>query len=174
MASTATMASARQRRPQPAAPVPALVTDAKIRNETRNGALPSSKAEKNGAVLVAPPSSLSKNEELVLSSATPPWHAILVLSVFIGVFASCLPGLQKLDEVAVVETFTARIFPELISVYQLSVFRGIFAFIIWGTTIQCWVSPGWKTVTSYLSGSKLKAVTTKLEGVKTLFPFTSW
>jgi hypothetical protein len=101
-------------------------------------------------------------------------HAVLLLSVFIGVFASRLPSLQKLDEIAVVETFTARIFPKLISVYQLSVLRGILACTIWGTTIQCWRSPGWEIVTPYLVGTKLKAVPIKLSGVKILYPFTSW
>jgi hypothetical protein len=110
----------------------------------------------------------------VLTSAPPPWHAVVLMTVMSALFLYSLPGQQKLDEIAIMETFAVRLFPDLISLRQLALIRAGIASMIWGITIYNLVAPGWIQMTPYLPDSKLKMVPNMLTGVKTLYPFTSW
>lgn len=110
----------------------------------------------------------------VLLSARPPWHAVLFMAVSAGVLFRCLPSLEQLDEIAIVDTFTKRTFPDLVSLRMLAYIRAAIAMIVWATTVYNLVSPGWEQMTPYMKRSKLKMVPNQLTGVRTLYPFTSW
>jgi hypothetical protein len=90
-----------------------------------------------------------------------------------AVFVPCAFS-GRLDEVANVETFTHRVFPEWISVEQLGIIRLSFAAIIWLTTFYGICSTGNPLVPSYVKGTRLKPAMIQMNGIKTLGPFTSW
>jgi hypothetical protein len=119
-------------------------------------------------------SRVESKDRPVLLSAPPPWHAVALVVTCIGVFVYRLPSWTSIDEAATVETFTRRLFPELISIQQLALVRILFAALIWGTSLQtACISNGWQQTSSYLPGSKLLRVPNTLSGIKTMFPFTS-
>jgi hypothetical protein len=110
----------------------------------------------------------------VLTSAPPPWHSVAILGLMAVFFISTLPAWSQIDEIAVTETFTRRIFPELISLRTLATIRTVQALIVWAVSFHSiFLSKGWEQRTSYLPDSKLKMVFNKLKGLRTMFPFTS-
>jgi hypothetical protein len=115
-----------------------------------------------------------KKTQLVLTSAPPPWHSVAILSLMAVFFIRTLPTWSQIDEIAVTETFTRRIFPELISLRTLATIRTVQALIVWAVSFHSiFLSKGWEQRTSYLPHSKLKMVFNKLKGLRTMFPFTS-
>jgi hypothetical protein len=122
--------------------------------------------QQNGVVVV--------QETQAPTSAPPPWHTVSCIVLFLAIFLQTLPTLAKLDEVARVETFSFRLFPNHLSVRQLAWVRAFMAAAIFTTTIAMATGPGWIQQTAYLKASKLKRIKNHLVGVKTLFPFTSW
>jgi hypothetical protein len=110
----------------------------------------------------------------LLASAPPPCHSVLTWIFFVALFSYLVPSLDKLDEVANVETFTHRVFPEWISVDQLGIIRLSFAAIIWLTTLYGICSTGSPLVPNYVKGTRLKPAVIQMNGIKTLGPFTSW
>jgi hypothetical protein len=116
----------------------------------------------------------NKKDRPALSAAPPPMHAVALMTVFFAVFGYMFPSWEIIDEAATVETFTKRVFPDLISIQQLACIRLAIAAAIWAVSFQCvFLSPGWEQSTSYLKGTKLISVPNKLSGIKTMFPFTS-
>lgn len=110
----------------------------------------------------------------ILSSAPPPWHAVGFIVLCFAILFPTLPTRSKLDEVAHLETFSARLFPQYMSIQQLAWIRAILAGAVWMTTIFMATGSGWIQQTAYLKNSRLKRVPNHLVGVKTLYPFTSW
>jgi hypothetical protein len=110
----------------------------------------------------------------IIHRAPPPWHAVLLIALMSVCSIWGLPSLKKLDEIATMETFTARLFPSLLSIRQLALIRAGIAAVIWGTTVYNLVFPGWEQMTPYLPASKLKMVPNKITGIRTMYPFTSW
>lgn len=108
----------------------------------------------------------------VLSSAPPPYHSILTWIFLTCLWLYVMPSWQKLDEIATIQTFTHRIFPELISVRQMACLRFAFAAVIWTTTIYIYFGKGTELRTFYLPGSKLQPAVIPIKGFKTLFPYT--
>jgi hypothetical protein len=111
----------------------------------------------------------------LLKDAPPPWHAVALLGVFIACFASIFPSLESIDEVATIETFTHRVFPDLISLRMLGFIRLAMALLIWETShFAIFRSKGWTINGRYATVSKLKRTTFQLKGYKTLATFTHW
>ena len=108
-----------------------------------------------------------------LALAFPPWHASALIGVLLAVSVVTLP--QDLDDLATVETFTKRVFPELISLPALVIVRLGIALTCWMVTFyMVFLSTGWDINTTYKSYSKLQNTTLKISGIMTLCPFTSW
>ena len=114
-----------------------------------------------------------KRQQLVLSSAPPPWHSVLVLLTVISISLYLFPTFQSLDETATLETFTSRVFPELLTLRQLAYIRLAFAATIWIASIQGILGRGNYVIIPYLPSSKLKKVPFLLKGFKSLTPFTA-
>jgi hypothetical protein len=121
-----------------------------------------------------------RNEEKLevkplLKDAPPPWHAVALLGVFIACFASIFPSFESIDEVATIETFTHRIFPELISLRTLGFIRLAMALLIWHTSYSViFRSDGFTMIGRYATVSKLKRTRFQMKGWKTLATFTHW
>jgi hypothetical protein len=108
-----------------------------------------------------------------LLRAAPP----SLLTVSLVVFFTCLwsyqfPSSAVFDEIATVETFTHRLFPDIISVQQLGWIRLGISAIVWTSTIQV-VMSGSELYPFYLPGSKLVPIRIPLTGLRTLCPVTS-
>lgn len=112
----------------------------------------------------------------ILEKATPPWHAVaFVCTVMTTCVHQCRTSVQSLDQVAVLETFTHRIFPQYVSLPMLGWIRAAIAASIWIVFYNTLTSDGWVQTTSYPSGSRLQSgVKIMMRGSRTLFPFTSW
>jgi hypothetical protein len=113
---------------------------------------------------------------VVLTSAPPPFHTVLALGLLSVVFACYCPSMERLDEVATVETFTRVLFPQIMNVHSLAYIRLIMALTVWWTTFATAVlSDGSIIFPTYLPGSKLKRrVPIRLKGIRALCPFTCW
>jgi hypothetical protein len=110
----------------------------------------------------------------VLTSAPPPWHSVAIMLLLNIFFIRLLPAWSSIDEIAVTETFTRRIFPELMSLKALAAIRTVQALIVWATSFYIlFVSTGYVFSTSYLPQSKLKTVPNTLAGIRGMYPFTS-
>jgi hypothetical protein len=115
-----------------------------------------------------------KKTETVLTSAPPPWHSVAIMLLMNICFIRLLPAWSVIDEIAVTETFTRRIFPELMSLKALATIRTLQALIVWATSFYIlFVSTGYVFSTSYLPQSKLKCVPNRLAGLRGMYPFTS-
>lgn len=118
---------------------------------------------------------MSDKEKMILKSAPPPAHSIAVVVAMTTVFVSLFPSMESVDRVATVETFTHRVFPDLMTVEQMAYIRLAIAGVIWATSFQTvFLSPGWVQTTNYLKGTRLLRAPNTLSGIKTMFPFTSW
>ena len=71
----------------------------------------------------------------VLSSAWPPLHTQILVGMFAAFFVARFPSLESIDEVATVETFTARVFPEYLSIEDLAYARFAAMGLVLGVTI---------------------------------------
>ena len=112
-------------------------------------------------------------KRVVLTSAPPPWHSIAIYFMLLALWTSLLPTWEALDELATMETFTHRVFPELLSIKALAYIRLSLAAIVWVTTIDFYLSNNVDVMTVYLPGSKLHPTILQLRGIRTQFPFTS-
>ena len=154
-------------------PSEAIPSKAKLRKT--NSA--TSKTSDSSSSTVGDPTGVHPNgvaPEEILTSAPPPWHTVSCIVLFLAIFLQKLPTYAKLDEVAHIDTFSARLFPDHLSIRQLAWIRAFIAVAIWTTTVAMATGPGWIQQTAYLKASKLKRIQNRLVGVKTLFPFTSW
>lgn len=102
----------------------------------------------------------------------PPWQASFFVGALLAISFLTLP--QNLDELATVETFTQRIFPEFLSLPALAIIRLGIASTIWMVTIFMIFIDSWAIETTYRPDSKLQNTTLKMQGLRTLCPFTSW
>lgn len=120
----------------------------------------------------------NKKDLPVLKSAPPPLDSALLLAAFAAVFLYTFPSWENVDQAATVETFTRRVFPQIMSLQALANIRLLIAALIWAVSFQTIVlSPGWEQTTSYLMDkSKLVRVPIKMAGIRTMAPFTclSW
>jgi hypothetical protein len=128
----------------------------------------------SGSAVETAPTYHNGSANPILERAPPPWHAVLLIAIMSACSIWSLPSLEKLDEIATIETFTTRLFPSLLSIRQLALIRAGIAAVVWGTTVYNLVTPGWEQMTPYLSASKLKMVPNKITGLRTMYPFTSW
>jgi hypothetical protein len=111
----------------------------------------------------------------LLKDAPPPLLAVSIVGVFMACFASIFPSLESIDEVARIETFTHRIFPDLISLRMLGFIRLAMALLIWETShFTIFRFGGWTIYGRYATASKLKRTSFHLKGWKTLATFTHW
>ena len=118
---------------------------------------------------------IAKEEEdrKVLSSAPPPLDSVVIWIILVCLWIYLLPSWEELDKDATVETFTHRIFSDLISVEMLAYVRLAFATIVAITTIhQTIIMESIDLATGYLPQSKLRAAVIQLKGIRTLAPFT--
>jgi hypothetical protein len=102
----------------------------------------------------------------------PPWQASFFVGALLAFSLQSLP--QDLDDIATVATFTQRIFPEYLSLTSLAIIRLGIAATIWMVTIHMIFVGRWAIETTYRPESKLENTTLKMDGLRTLFPFTSW
>lgn len=75
----------------------------------------------------------SKDGEYV-THAPPPLHSIFVLTVMSSVFLACLPTWEAIDTVARIDTFTHRMFPDLVSLETLIYSRAAFGLLVVSVT----------------------------------------
>lgn len=102
----------------------------------------------------------------------PPWQAGFFVGTLLALSIVTLP--TDLDDLATVETFTTRIFPELLSLSALAIIRLGIASTIWMLTIYMVIRDSWEIETTYRPQSKLQNTTIHMKGLRTLCPFTSW
>lgn len=117
----------------------------------------------------------TSKKELPVATGIPPWHAQAFIGTLLAVSAKSFPSFESLDEVASVDAFTSRIFPEVLSLKTIAALRLIIAASIWAVIF--WVaviSDGWMLHTIYKPQTTLIRSSIKVTGVRTLFPFTSW
>jgi hypothetical protein len=120
-------------------------------------------------------STSSKQQPLLpLTSGMPPWHTTAFVALLAAVTIQNLPSLQSLDEMASLQTFTHRVFPELLSLRTLAVIRLSIAAVALSLTIWLIMGEGWNVYANYKPQSKLRREFIKLRGLGTLCPFTSW
>lgn len=115
-------------------------------------------------------------DKAVLQHARPNWHSLTyVLSMTTFCSYQCYTAVDKIDEVAILETWTRRVFPSLLSLKALGWIRIAIAISIWATMYETVTSEGWIQTTVYNPRSRLqRGVQLHMKGVRTLFPFTSW
>jgi hypothetical protein len=75
-----------------------------------------------------------KDREYV-THAPPPMQSIVVLTAMLSVFLACLPTWEAIDTVATIDTFTNRVFPDLVSLEMLIYIRAAFGFLVVSVTI---------------------------------------
>lgn len=111
-----------------------------------------------------------------LAHARPPWHSLAFIAASVTIcIHKCRSNIEKIDEVAVLETWTRRVFPSLLSLQAMGWIRICVALSIWITLAETVTSEGWVQTTNYKPGSKLQSnVKIVMKGRRTLFPFTSW
>ena len=122
------------------------------------------------------PDDYDPKEKKVVEKAPPPWHAwVYVVIVMTTSIRQCQSTIHTIDEVAVLDTFTNRVFPEYISLLMLGWIRFAIAVSIWVVMVSTITSDGWIQTTNYPPHSKLQSgVKIAMKGSRTLFPFTSW
>lgn len=69
------------------------------------------------------------------TSAPPTWVAVATVITMLAVFIPNFPTLEQIDEIATVETFTARVFPEYLSIEDLAYARFAAMGLVLGVTI---------------------------------------
>jgi hypothetical protein len=132
------------------------------------------KQESAGKISVVTSNGIEGEEQFkVLASAPPPWHSVLLVFTFVVIFMWRLPNIALIDEIADREVIAKSL--SGLSSRQIAAVRLVFACIIWGTSISCLISNGWDVTPPYVQRSKLKRNSVlRLNGIKTLWPFTSW
>ncbi|CAB9497397.1 expressed unknown protein [Seminavis robusta] len=111
-----------------------------------------------------------------LDRAPPPWHSVAFVACITALsLYQCVSAIHSLDKVAVLDTFTHRVFPEYVSLALLGWVRLAIAILIWVVFVSTVTSDGWIQTTRYRAKSKLQSgVPIVMKGSRTLFPFTAW
>lgn len=116
---------------------------------------------------------VSPKEDRKLASGVPPPHAGAFIGGLLALAITLFPA--DLDDYASVETFTRRVFPELVSLEMLAYVRVGLALYCWMCTIYMLTCANPLEITcNYRPNSKLIKTTFYLTGLKHLCPFTSW
>ena len=108
-------------------------------------------------------------------SASPPWHAVVAAAaISVMYIPMAATSLATMDEMATMETFTSRLFPNFMSIQTLGWIRLAIASFVWAVTFFMIYGMGtmWKSI--YLPRSKLQSTTILLERFQTLTPFAAW
>jgi hypothetical protein len=79
-------------------------------------------------------STASDKDKVYAMNAPPPIHSIVTMLGMLAFFVPCLPTLDAIDEVATVDTFTHRVFPDLVSLELLVYTRAAFALLVLAIT----------------------------------------
>ena len=109
-----------------------------------------------------------------VTQAPPPLSAVISILAFIGLALARFPSLESIDQIATVELFSRRIFPQLVSMDALILIRfSFFAFILYISIEVTFFANGWELKPSYLPRSKLRRNTIQMRGIRTQFPYTS-
>jgi hypothetical protein len=121
-------------------------------------------------------SATKKAREQHVEIAPPPTHSVVLLLLMVAVFTKLLPSFDSLDHIATTETFTKRLFPNILSLQGLVMIRASFAIGMLALQIHTiFFSQGWEQTTAYLPNSKLKRhVVIPMKRFRTMMPFTSW
>jgi hypothetical protein len=110
-----------------------------------------------------------------VTSGIPPWHSILFVGALTGITVILLPSFESIDEVATLDQFTHRVFPDLISLRALALIRLLIASAAITLTTSLILGQGWLVYANYKHHSKLRReYYIRLKGFGTLCPFTSW
>jgi hypothetical protein len=110
----------------------------------------------------------------------PPWHTVMTIGLLAFGSGAILPKIEFIDQIATMDTFSHRIFPELISLNVLIGFRIISCCTIFAWSSRAfWIAFMSETptviVTPYLPTSKLQRnVKLPLRGFFSHAPFTMW
>jgi len=106
--------------------------------------------------------------------APPPTHAVASVIVFLVLSFASIPSAKDVDEVASIDLFTKRLFPDLLSLEGLVTIRAFFCFFIFYVSFTTMMfTDGWSTKTSYMPDSKLLQASIPIRGLRTQFPYTS-
>jgi hypothetical protein len=111
-----------------------------------------------------------------LTNGMPPWHSTFFVGALTAITATHLPSLESLDEMATLDQFTHRVFPDLISLRTLALIRLLLATAALSLTVYLiFLSKGWLVYANYKPNSKLRRdYFIPIKGFGTLCPFTSW
>ncbi|KAG7365281.1 hypothetical protein IV203_038484 [Nitzschia inconspicua] len=110
-----------------------------------------------------------------LTSGMPPWHSTFFVGALAAITLTHLPSLESLDQMATLDQFTHRVFPNLLTLRGLALIRLSIAAIAISLTIYLILGDGWYVYANYKSASKLRRdYFIRLKGLGTLCPFTSW
>jgi hypothetical protein len=86
-----------------------------------------------------------------------------------------LPTVEELDQVATIDLFCRRIFPQYIALWALGVLRLMIGLCAWSLTLYLILGPGWDVNPNYKPSSLLRRRIIKLRRFATMYgPFTSW
>lgn len=114
-----------------------------------------------------------KDKTPPLATALPPWHAGVFVASLFALSLATMP--KDLDAHSTIETFTRRVFPELMSLQVLAITRLAIAASFWLLTFYiAFFGKGWDIRTTYKPDSKLRNTTFHMGGWNTLCPFTTW
>lgn len=108
------------------------------------------------------------------TSAPPPSHSVIFILAVSLLSIWKFPSWQSIDNVATLETFTAPVLPNTMSILQLGLVRLFFALTILGVVMSRVLGPGVVINPTVSPKSKLKPWTHKLTGVRTIATFTWW
>lgn len=111
-----------------------------------------------------------------LPSGLPQWHTVLTVVLLFACFAPLFPSFESIDEVATLDTFSKRVFPDILSLQALIVIRATTcAFIFACSGYSRFFAGEVKVVPPYLPKSKLKRnIELVVRGWFTQAPFTMW
>lgn len=78
---------------------------------------------------------ISDKKKVYATKHPPPVHSVVTMLVMVAFFVPCFPSFEAIDKVATVETFTNRVFPDLVSLELLVYTRAAFALVVLATTL---------------------------------------
>lgn len=114
---------------------------------------------------------------VVHADGFPPWHAVGLVIAMVAVATALAPPWTELDdEIAKLETFTHRIFPDWISLSTLIAIRTVMGIFILANSVQDVMDKnGIELVVPYVPHTRLKrGVKITLKGIRRMAPFTMW
>ena len=77
---------------------------------------------------------VSEKDKKYATQAPPPIHSILTILCVIALCVPAFPSFEEIDEVATIDTFTSRVFPDLVSLELLVYTRVAFCLLVFSVT----------------------------------------